>query len=133
MNCTSGMVVATAMNFSFALTGQRIATVKSAPFAVKKPDLEGLIQMLQARGPLLQARPATDASVAVVYCDPISGDRARTLFEPVRGKKLERLRHPDSRQRRCARKRRGMSSRAMQQLLRSKPVRSIGSVDHRSG
>jgi molybdenum cofactor cytidylyltransferase len=120
MNCTCGMVTATTMNFSFAMAGQRIATIKSAPFAVAKPDLEGLIQMLRARGPLLQARPATDAAVAVVYCDPISGDHARTLFEPVLRQKLERfgIRTHNSL---AVLENEEHVSRALQQLLRSRP------------
>jgi molybdenum cofactor cytidylyltransferase len=120
MNCTSGMVTATTLNFSFALAGQRIATVKSAPFAVSKADLEGLVLMLRARGPLMQARPAKDAAVAVVYCDPISGDRARTLFEPVLRQKLERfgIRTHSSL---AVLENEEHVSRALQQLLRSRP------------
>lgn len=91
VNCTSGIVIATTMNFSFALAGQRIATVKSAPFAVPKSDFDGLIGMLRDRGPIMQARPVQGATVGVVYSDPINGDRARTLFEPVIRQKLERF------------------------------------------
>jgi len=36
VNCTSSVVIATAVNFSYVVPGQRIATVKSAPFAVAK-------------------------------------------------------------------------------------------------
>lgn len=91
VNCTSGVVIATTLNFSFAFAGQRIATVKSAPFAVSKSDFEGLINMLRERGPIMQARPLGSASIAVLYCDPINGDRARTLFEPVVRQKLEKF------------------------------------------
>src|SRR5580692_9299959 len=52
VNCTSGVVIATTVNFSFALAGQRIATIKSAPFAVAKPDFDGLIGMMRERGPI---------------------------------------------------------------------------------
>src|SRR5580658_7169002 len=51
VNCTSGVVIATVLNFSFAMAGQRIATVKSAPFAVAQSDFDGLIAMLRDRGP----------------------------------------------------------------------------------
>src|SRR6202043_389467 len=34
INCISSVVIATIVNFTFARTGQRIATVKSTPFAV---------------------------------------------------------------------------------------------------
>jgi molybdenum cofactor cytidylyltransferase len=91
VNCTSGLVIATTLNFSYATAGQRFATVKSAPFAVSKSDFEGTLNMLKARGPIMQARPIRDASVAVLYTDPINGDRARTLFEPLMRQKLERF------------------------------------------
>src|SRR5271169_4675075 len=50
INCVSSLVIATNMNFSFARTGQRIATVKSAPFAVPRAQLEALIGILKERG-----------------------------------------------------------------------------------
>ena len=91
VNCTSGVVIATVLNFSFAMAGQRIATIKSAPFAIAKSDFDGLIAMLRDRGPILQARPVRAASVAVLYCDPVNGDRAKILFEPILRQKLERF------------------------------------------
>src|SRR6202789_1819693 len=57
INCTASSVIATNMNFSFAPAGQRIATVKSAPFAVAQSQLEAVIAILKDRGPILQARP----------------------------------------------------------------------------
>lgn len=119
-NSTSGVVIATGLNFSFAMQGHRIATVKSAPFAVRKADFEILIRILKERGPILQARPARAATVAVLYCDPANGDRARTMFEPVLRQKLERF---------GIRSHSSLSvleneehvSRGMQHLLRSKP------------
>jgi len=91
VNCTSGVVIATVMNFSFAMAGQRIATIKSAPFAVSRSDFDGLVNMLKDRGPIMQARPVRSASVAVLYSDPVNGDRAKTLFEPVIRQKLEKF------------------------------------------
>src|SRR4051795_8880504 len=57
INCTSSVVIATVLNYSYAVAGQRIATVKSAPFAVAKEQLDALISILKERGPILQARP----------------------------------------------------------------------------
>lgn len=91
VNCTSGIVIATVLNFSLAMPGQRIATVKSAPFAVTRSDFDGVTGILKARGPILQARPMSAGNVAVLYSDPVNGDRARTLFEPVLRQKLERF------------------------------------------
>src|SRR4051794_19216571 len=121
VNCTSGLVIATTLNFSFATQGQRIATVKSAPFAVGRSNFEGSLEMLKDRGPIMQARPAAGASIAVLYCDPTNGDRARSLFESVLRQKLERF---------GIRSHASLSSleneehvsRGIQQLLRAKPA-----------
>jgi molybdenum cofactor cytidylyltransferase len=91
VNCTSGVVIATALNFSFALAGQRLATIKSVPFAVAKSDIDGVVGLLRESGPILQARPSRGAAVAVLYTDPANGDRARMLFEPVMRQKLEKF------------------------------------------
>jgi molybdenum cofactor cytidylyltransferase len=91
VNCTSGLVIATTLNFSMAAAGQRIASVKSAPFAVARSDFEGSMNMLRERGPIIQARPLQSAPVGVIYCDPVNGDRARTMFEPIVRQKLERF------------------------------------------
>jgi molybdenum cofactor cytidylyltransferase len=90
-NCTSGLVIATSLNFSMAAAQQRIATVKSAPFAVSKSDFEGSLNMLRERGPILQARPMQPSPIGVLYCDPSNGDRARTMFEPIVRQKLEKF------------------------------------------
>ena len=83
VNCTASVVIATAVNFSYIVPGQRIATVKSAPFAVSKEALESLVTMLKERGPILQARPIRSPSVAVLYCDPTQPERARQIFENI--------------------------------------------------
>jgi molybdenum cofactor cytidylyltransferase len=91
INCTASIVIATLSNFSHAIVGQRIATVKSAPFAVAKDQLEAVNSILQQQGPILQARPIRNPTVAVLYTDPVNGDRARQLFESVMRQRLERL------------------------------------------
>lgn len=91
VNCVSSVVTATALNFSFARPGQRIATVKSMPFAVAQSQLSGMINVLRERGPILQARPIRHPSVAVLYSDPANGDRARLLFESITRQRLERF------------------------------------------
>lgn len=91
VNCTSSVVIATAVNFSYVVPGQRIATVKSAPFAVAKSDLEGLTAMLRERGPILQARPIRNPSVAVLYSDPTQPERARQIFENIVRQRLSRF------------------------------------------
>jgi len=91
VNGTSGLVIATTLNFSRAIRGQRIATVKSAPFAVSCADFEKSVSVLRESGPVLQARPIQGARIGVVYCDALDGERARTLFEPIVRQKLERF------------------------------------------
>lgn len=120
INCTSSIVIATALNFSYAKAGTRIATVKSAPFAVAHSQLDAVCNILRERGPILQSRPIRRPQLGVLYTDPTNGERARSLFEPVMRQRLERF---------------GISpsfvlnsiedevqvSRALQHLLRSKP------------
>lgn len=121
INCTSSLAIATATNFSYAKAGQRVATVKSAPFAIAQTQLEAVISILKERGPILQARPIRRPSVGVLYADPVNGERARQLFENIMCQRLERF---------------GVSAsyalavtedevsvtRALQHLLRSKPT-----------
>ena len=57
INCTASVAIATSGNFAFAAAGQRVATVKSTPFAVAKSQLEAVTAILKERGPILQARP----------------------------------------------------------------------------
>ena len=47
------------------------------------------MNILRERGPILQARPIRNPSVAVLYSDPIHGDRARQLFESIMRQRLE--------------------------------------------
>jgi molybdenum cofactor cytidylyltransferase len=91
INCTASLAIATVPNFSYARAGQRIATVKSTPFAVAKSQLEAVISILTERGPILQARPVRNPVVGVLFSDPVSGDRARQLFEGIMRQRLERL------------------------------------------
>ena len=91
INCISSVVAATNLNFSFAKAGQRVATVKSAPFAVAQSQLEAIINVLRERGPILQARPIRSPSIGVLYTDPMEGDRARQLFESIMRQRLERF------------------------------------------
>src|SRR5215813_8659847 len=91
INCTASVAISTALNFSYAVAGQRIATVKSAPFAVAKEQLDTDIGILKEQGPILQARPVRNASVGVLYTDAIGGERARQLFENIMRQRLERF------------------------------------------
>jgi molybdenum cofactor cytidylyltransferase len=82
--------VATSPNFSFAAAGQRVATVKTLPFAVPYRELEETRALLRDKGPILQGRPIRYPVVAVLYCDPLQGERARQLFEGIMRTRLER-------------------------------------------
>ncbi len=91
INCTASIVIATSTNFSFAKAGQRISTVKSSPFAVARSQLEAVTSILRERGPIIQARPMRDPALAVLYTDPVNGDRARQLFESIMRQRLEKF------------------------------------------
>ena len=120
INCTASVVIATSLNFTYAVAGQRIATVKSAPFAVAKEQLEAIISILKERGPILQARPVRAPSVGVLYTDPISGERARQLFENIMRQRLERFGVNANFVLACTEDENSVA-RCMQHLLRSKP------------
>lgn len=121
INCTANIVIATSPNFSFARAGQRIATVKSAPFAVPRPQLEAVTSILRERGPILQARPVRTPSVAVLYTDAVHGDRARTMFESIMAQRLERLGTVASFALACTEEENAVA-RSMQHLLRANPT-----------
>jgi molybdenum cofactor cytidylyltransferase len=91
INCTASVVIATGANFSFVPAGQRVATIKSTPFAVSAAEVEAVRNILTERGPILQARPVQDPQVAVLYTDPVQGDRARQLFENIMRQRLEAM------------------------------------------
>ncbi len=120
LNCISSIVTATIPNFTFARAGDRIATVKSAPFAVAQAQLEAVINVLRERGPILQARPLRNPSVAILYSDPIQGDRARTLFEPIVRQRLDRFGTSPAFALSCIEEDTSVS-RSLQHLLRANP------------
>jgi len=119
INCTASVAIATTLNFSYAKAGQRVCTVKSTPFAVAKSQLEAVISIVKERGPILQARPIRTPSVGVLYTDPVSGDRARQLFENIMHQRLERL-GATARYVLASLEEEGAVARSLQQLLRAK-------------
>ena len=121
INCTAILAIATVANFSFARAGQRIATVKSTPFAVGKEQLEAVISILNERGPIVQARPIRKPSIGVLYSDPVSGERARLLFESIMRQRLERLSVLPTFSL-AAVEQEAVVARSMEHLLRAKPT-----------
>jgi molybdenum cofactor cytidylyltransferase len=121
INCTSSVVIATVPNYKFARAGERVATVKSAPFAVAKAQLEAVLSILNERGAILQARPIREPGVAVLYTDPVQGERARTLFESVVRTRLDRY-GAHLRFSLCAVEEEDQVARQLQHLLRTKPA-----------
>ncbi|PWT98121.1 MAG: hypothetical protein C5B51_30050 [Terriglobia bacterium] len=120
INCTASVVIATSLNYSYAVAGQRVATVKSAPFAVAKEQLDAIIGTIKERGPILQARPIRTPSIGVLYSDPISGERARQLFENIMRQRLERFGVSANFVLACTEDENSVA-RCLQHLLRSKP------------
>src|ERR1700749_342815 len=70
INCTASIAIATVSNYRYVRSGERIATIKSAPFAVSQAQLEAVLSILNQRGPILQARPIREPNVAILYTDP---------------------------------------------------------------
>jgi molybdenum cofactor cytidylyltransferase len=120
INCPASVVIATTLNFSYVTAGQRIATVKSAPFAVAKDQLDAIIGILKDRGPILQARPIRNPTVGVLYTDPVSGERGRQLFENIMRQRLERFGVSPNFVLACTEDEASVA-RCLQHLLRSKP------------
>ncbi len=121
INCTTSIAIATVPNYNHVKAGERMATIKSAPFAVAQSQLEAVLSILNERGAILQARPIRDAGIGVLYTDPVHGDRARTLFEGVVRTRIERfggnLRYALS-----AVEEEEQVTRSLQHLLRTKPA-----------
>jgi molybdenum cofactor cytidylyltransferase len=121
INCTASVVIATVQNYRFMHAGERIATIKSAPFAVAQSQLEAVLSILNERGAILQARPIKDPGVGILYTDPVHGDRARSLFENIVRTRVERF---------SAKVRYALSAveeeeqvvRSLQHLIRTKPA-----------
>ncbi len=121
INCTSSVVIATALNFSFATAGTRLASVKSAPFAVASAQLDAILSILKERGPILQARPIRQPTLGVLYSDPVQGERARQLFEPAVKQRLEKYRVGQSFALTTTEDE-PLVTRSLHHLLRSKPT-----------
>ena len=121
VNCTSSVVIATVANYRYCRAGERIATIKSAPFAVAQSQLEALLSILNERGAILQARPIQDPGIAVLYSDPVHGDRARTLFENVVRTRLERF-GANLRYSLSSVEEEDQVARSVQHLLRTRPA-----------
>lgn len=121
VNLTASVVIATTQNFGFAKAGDRVAMVKSQPFAISTGQLEAVVSILKERGAVLQARPVREPSVAVLYCDPVQPDRARQLFEPIVQQRLARF-GVQCRYAMVAAEDDASLSRALQHLVRAKPT-----------
>jgi len=121
INCTSSVAIATVPNYRHVKAGERMATVKSAPFAVSQAQLETVLSILAERGPILQSRPIENPAVAVLYTDPVHGDRARTLFEGVVRTRVERF-GGNLQYALATVEEEGQVMRALQHLLRARPA-----------
>ena len=121
INCTSSVVIATVPSFRYVKAGERVATIKSAPFAVAQAQLEAVLSILNERGAILQARPVAEPGIGVLYTDPVHGERARTLFEGVVRTRIERF-GGNVRYALSAVEDEENVARSLQHLLRTKPA-----------
>lgn len=121
INCTASIAIATVTNFSYAAAGQRVTTVKSTPFAVPGDQLEAIVSILKERGPILQVRPIQNPSVAVLYSDPMHGERSRLLNEAAIRQRLEGLGARVSMALVCNEEE-DMVTRSLQHILNARPT-----------
>jgi molybdenum cofactor cytidylyltransferase len=90
-NESGNVSIATMPNYSFAAAGQRVASVKTAPFVIPKADFLKAQRLMKTKGPILQARPIRDPTVAILYSDPREAERARRLYEGIMKTRLDRF------------------------------------------
>lgn len=121
INCTSSVVIATLPNHRFVAAGEKIASVKSTPFAVAASELEAVVNILAERGAILNARPIRTPTVALLYTDPVQGDRAKNLFDSVMRTRLEKY-HTTATYTLTTLEEETVVARALQHLLRAKPT-----------
>ena len=121
VNQSGDVTIATAPNFCFALAGQRVATVKTAPFAVERRNFEATLSLLTDKGPIIQGRPIGTPTVAVLYTDLRSGARGRQLFEGIMKTRLERFRTTAIYALSCVEEEETVA-RALEHLLRTHPT-----------
>jgi len=121
INSRPSMVVATSRNFTWADSGIQVAVVKSAPFAVAKTDLEALLSLIEKRGPIVRALPIRNPAVAILYTDPVNGERARQLLENSMGRRLNRF-GINASETLASVEEEGAVTACLQHLLRAKPT-----------
>ena len=90
INATSTATIATVQNYKFVRAGERVATVKSAPFAVAQNQLAATLSFLNEWDGILQARPLCRPAIGALYTDPVQGERARTSFDQTLRARFER-------------------------------------------
>lgn len=90
VNGTSSMAIATAPQFSHVRAGQRVASIKSTPFAVPGCELDAAIRVLVERGPIATVRAIRRPRVAVLFTDPLHADRSRESFGHIMRQRLDR-------------------------------------------
>lgn len=91
LNRSATVTAATLPSLSYAVAGQRIGAIKTAPFAVPSHRFQDALRIVQASSPLIEARPIRSPTVATLYSDPLRGDRARNLFEGIMRTRLDRF------------------------------------------
>lgn len=91
LNRSGAVTAATLPSLSYAVAGQRIGAVKTAPFAVPQHRFQETMRLVRNSKPLVEARPIRSPIVATLYSDPLRGERARNLFEGIMRTRLDRF------------------------------------------
>ncbi len=91
LNRSATVTAATLPSLTYAVAGQRIGVVKTAPFGVPALGFQGALQIVRRSAPLIEARPIRSPTVAALYSDPLRGERGRNLFEGIMRTRLDRF------------------------------------------
>jgi molybdenum cofactor cytidylyltransferase len=89
VNSTPAAAVSTLPPYSFVTAGERFASIKCAPFAVRERDLEALEQVLRSGPPVLRLAQLSCPRVAILFCDPLQPARATEQFGHVLRQRLD--------------------------------------------
>lgn len=91
VNTSETLCISTATPFSYVTAGQRVASIKSAPFAVRQGDIDRIREMSQKLDRLVRVRPIRQPRVAVLFTDPLQPERAEEQFRNVVHQRMEAI------------------------------------------
>jgi len=91
VNSTAEMVFTSLPPYSYVTEGERVASIKCAPFGVPLDELVRIEEMLGSGPAVIQVTPLRAPRVGVLFCDPVQPVRAVEQFGSVVRHRLESL------------------------------------------